>query len=113
VQKQLASLNPKKSAGPDEILSHVTKETSEIAPILTYIFNQSLLSGQLPEDWRTANIFPLQKKGPKELPENYRPMLTSVSSKILEYIAFSCINHFLSKQNILTATAWLQARILM
>jgi Reverse transcriptase (RNA-dependent DNA polymerase) len=103
-QKLLALLSPKKSVGPDEISPHVMKETSsEIAPVLAYNFNQSLSLCQLPEDWRTANIFPSHKKDPKELPENYRPLsLTTVSSKILEHIVFSCIIHFLSEQNILT-----------
>ena len=58
--------------------------SNEIASILTFIFNQALSSGQVPEGWRLANVFPLYKKGAKDLPENYRPvLLTSVCSKTL------------------------------
>jgi len=71
-------------------------------PILTFIYNQSLSSGVVPEDWRTANIFALHKKGPKHLAENYRPIsLTSICSKILEYIVYSSISRFLENNSIL------------
>ena len=81
-----------------------TKETAvEIAPVLASIFNQSLSTGVVPEDWRQANIFALHKKGSKELPENYRPIsLTSICSKMLEHIVFSNVSHFLESHNILT-----------
>ena len=89
---------------PDEISPRVLKETAvEIAPVLTSIFNQSLSTGVVPEDWRQANIFALHKKGSKELPENYRPIsLTSICSKMLEHIVFSNVSHFLESHNILT-----------
>ena len=71
--------------------------------MLTSIFNQSLSTGVIPEDWRQANIFALHKKGSKELPENYRPIsLTSICSKMLERIVFSNVSHFLESHNILT-----------
>jgi hypothetical protein len=47
---------------------------AEIAPVLTAIFNQSLKTGILPEDWLKANIAPIFKKGNKNLAENYRPV---------------------------------------
>ena len=43
------------------------------------IFNSSLESGQVPEDWREANATPLLKKGSREELGNYRTVsLTSV-----------------------------------
>jgi len=60
VLKLLLMLNPNKSFGPDDIPPCVLKEaSSEIAPVLTWIFNQSISSGTVPDDWRLANIFPL------------------------------------------------------
>jgi hypothetical protein len=93
-----------KSTGPDELSPRVLKEVSnEIAPTLTFIFNQSLLHGELPEDWLVANIFALHKKGPKDLPDNYRPIsLTSICSKILEHIVHSSICRFLESNSILS-----------
>jgi len=44
------------------------------------------------------------KKGAKDLPENYRPVsLTSVCSKVLEHIVHSSVCQFLEKNHILTA----------
>jgi len=58
--KLLSSLDTKKSVGPDSISPQVLKEAwHQIAPIITFIYNQSLSSGVVPEDWRTANIFAL------------------------------------------------------
>src|SRR5208282_6786858 len=66
---------------------------------LTYIQT----TGIVPEDWLLANIFALHKKGPKELPENYRPIsLTSICSKIMEHIVHSSICRYLEEGNILT-----------
>ena len=70
---------------------------------LTFIFNQSLSTDEVPDDWCIANIFALHKKGAKELPENYRPIsLMAISSKILEHIVYSSISRFLADNNILT-----------
>ena len=35
----------------------------ELLPILYVIFNQSLLSSLLPNDWQKANVWPVYKKG--------------------------------------------------
>ena len=76
---------------------------NEITTVLTFIFNQSLTTGVVPADWRTANIFALHKKGPKDLPENYRPIsLTSICSKLIEHIVYSSICKFLEDNDILT-----------
>lgn len=51
------------------------------------MFNKSLEEGKIPEQWRLANVVPLNRKGPKRNPENYRPIsLTSVVSKLMEKI---------------------------
>ena len=64
------------------VLMEVAEQVSEM---LTDIFNCSLESGQVPEDWRVANATPLLKKGSREELGNYRPVsLTSVVGKVLE-----------------------------
>ena len=47
------------------------------------IFNESISSGIVPRDWKQANVTSIYKKGPKNLPCNYRPV-TSHVCKILE-----------------------------
>ena len=95
----------KKSSGPDNICCRILKElASEFAPILCNIFTQSLETGQIPDDWSTAFVTPIFKKGSRSLPENYRPVsLTSVPCKILEHIICSHIHKHLDNHHILSA----------
>ena len=103
VAKQLSKLNPGKAAGPDNLTSRILKELhSEIAPILTDIFNTSLSEGTVPKDWKNAYVTPVYKKGPKSKPENYRPIsLTCICCKVLEHIITSNIMTHLDKNNLL------------
>jgi len=79
ILKLLLMLNPNKSLGPNNISPRVLKDgSSETAPALTSIFNQSISSGTILDDWWLTNIFPLHKKGPKDLTENYRPISTCI-----------------------------------
>ena len=55
-----------KSPGPDRIFPRTLREVSvEIAGAMTEIFQMSLETGIVPEDWRTAHVVPLFKKGSK------------------------------------------------
>ena len=57
----------------------------ELAKPLSIIYQQSWSTGEVPEDWRLANVMPIYKKGQREDPGNYRPVsLTSVPGKIME-----------------------------
>ena len=81
-------MNPNSSAGPDGIPPLVLKECAgELAPTLHKIFRESIDTGKLPLDWKTAEIIPIFKKGSKVYPSNYRPIsLTSSTCKVLERI---------------------------
>ena len=58
---------------------------SSIAKPLSIIFRNSLNSGIFPDKWKRSNIVPVQKKGNKQLMQNYLPVsLLPISSKILE-----------------------------
>ena len=82
----LLALDSTKATGPDEIPSRLLKDTLwEIAPSLTQIFNKSLCLGEIPDEWKLANIIPIHKKGDKSQVENDRPIsLLSIVSKVLE-----------------------------
>ena len=97
VLKLLQEIIIRKATGPDLIPARILKDYAvELAPILTFIFQQSLDSGSVPSDWRTANIVPIYKKGGKSVPSNYRPVsITSICSKLIEHIIFSQVmNHY-------------------
>ena len=106
VLKLLSEINPHKASGPDNIPARVLKETaSEIAPMLTHLFQQSLNTGVIPPEWKQAYVTPIYKKGNKADPKNYRPVsLTSIISKTMEHILSSQIMNYLECHNILTTT---------
>ena len=73
VASTLLALDTTKATGPDGIPSRLLKETAwQIAPSLTQIFNKSLSCGEIPAEWKLANIVPVHKKGEKSQVENYR-----------------------------------------
>lgn len=58
-----------------------------IAELLSAIYQRSWLSGEVPEDWRLADVTPIYKKGCKGDPGNWRPVsLTSAPGKVMEQI---------------------------
>ena len=104
VVKLLKNLKPNKATGPDGVPGQILKMAAdELAPALTLLFNMSISTGSLPQDWLTANITPIYKKGDKATASNYRPVsLTSITCKLLEHILHSNIMKHLDKHNILT-----------
>ena len=89
VHRLLMELDPHKAAGPDKIATIVLKECADqLAIPLTYIFQKSLLTGEVPIEWRIADVIPIFKmKGRRDRALNYRPVsLTSVMCKIMENI---------------------------
>ena len=57
IYKLLTDLNPFKATGPDNIPACFLKETAEeVAPMLTHLFNQSLRTGEIPQDWKKAYV---------------------------------------------------------
>ncbi|KFW70172.1 RNA-directed DNA polymerase from mobile element jockey, partial [Pygoscelis adeliae] len=85
VNNLLRHLDGHKSMGLDGIHPRVLRELAEeLAKALSIIYQQSWLTGEVPDDWRLANVTPIYKKGRKEDPGNYRPVsLTSVPGKIM------------------------------
>ncbi|KAK4824398.1 hypothetical protein QYF61_014058 [Mycteria americana] len=89
----LQPLDTHKSMGPDGIHPRVLRELAEgLTKLLSIIYQQSWLTGEVPDDWKLANVTPIYKKGRKEDPGNYRPVnLTSVPGKVTEQIILSAI----------------------
>ena len=85
--------------GQDNIhLRGLMEAAEQVSEMLTDIFNSSLQSGQVPEDWRVANVTPLFKKGSREELGNYRPVsLTSVVGKVLETLIKDQMRNYLNK----------------
>ena len=89
---------------PDMIPARILRECSdELAPILTIVFNRTLQTGCVPEDWKQANVSAVFKKGQRYDPANYRPVsLTCLCCKMLEHIITSSIMKHVDHHHILS-----------
>ena len=104
VTKLLEGLNGGKASGPYELPNLILKNAAnKISPFLKVIFDQSLQTGKLPDDWVEANVAPVFKKEDRHSPANYRPIsLTCVCAKLLEHIICKQIMSHFSENKILT-----------
>ena len=74
----------------------------ELSPVLAQIFSKSMEEGEVPADWRTANVTPIFKKGAKTKMENYRPVsLTSIPCKIMESIVKDSLMAYLEENSLM------------
>ena len=90
----LSNCNPHKSPGPDSLNTAFLIHTStEIAPMLTHLFQQSLRDNSIPEIWKQAYVTRiLYKKDNRSDPKNYCPVsLTSLVCKTMKHILVSQI----------------------
>ncbi|GAB0206625.1 mitochondrial enolase superfamily member 1 [Grus japonensis] len=103
VQDLLLHLDAYKSMGPNGIHPRVLRELADvIVRPLSIIFQRSWESGEVPVDWKLANIVPVFKKGKKEDPGTYRPVsLTSVPGKIMEKIMLGVIEKHLKDNAVI------------
>ncbi|CAM4648647.1 unnamed protein product [Lepidochelys kempii] len=103
VRDYLEKLDVHKSMGPDELHPRVLKELAAvIAEPLAIIFENSWRTGEVPDDWKKANVVPIFKKGKKEDPGNYRPVsLTSVPGKIMEQVLKESILMHLHERKVI------------
>lgn len=87
--------------GADLINAKFLKGTKAYSSLfLLLIFQQSIDTGEIPDDWRIGKVVPIHKSGNSASPYNYRPIsLTSISCKILEHILYSEIFHFLDSNS--------------
>ncbi|RMC10190.1 hypothetical protein DUI87_12990 [Hirundo rustica rustica] len=92
VRELLSCVNVCKSTGPAGIHPRVMKELAdELVKLLSIIYQQSWLTGEVPGDWKLANVTPIHKKGGKG-DTGYRPVsLTSVPGRVMEQFILSII----------------------
>uniref|UniRef100_A0A0P4VPM3 Reverse transcriptase domain-containing protein n=1 Tax=Scylla olivacea TaxID=85551 RepID=A0A0P4VPM3_SCYOL len=101
--KVIDKMKTDKAPGPDGITPRVLKETKfQICKPLSLLFTKSFNSGKVPEDWKLANVTPIEKKGDNSLPSNYRPIsLTSVVCKLMETVIRNNLVNFLEENDLI------------
>jgi hypothetical protein len=92
-------LKNKKAPGPDKIPNEVWKVlNSPSANILVDFFQKILDMGKVPKDWCEVLICPLHKKGPTDVPSNFRPIsLLNTVLKIFTSIMNTRLNSWVKK----------------
>jgi len=101
IYNKLVKIIPGKLPGPEGWPLLSLKETAaEISIPLSIIFNKSLHSGIVPDDWKRAHVTLIHKKGDYSVAGNYCPIsLTSPIAKTLEsIIRDSIFDHMLTNQ---------------
>ncbi len=78
-QQGFPTLDTAKGSGPDDLHSFMLQILADflVEPI-TALYNKSLQSGEVPQDWRKAIIRPIFKKADPEDVPNYRPVILSL-----------------------------------
>ncbi|GAB0208703.1 mitochondrial enolase superfamily member 1 [Grus japonensis] len=92
-----------KSMVPYGMHPRVVRELADvIARPPSIIFESSWRTGEVPEDWRKANVTLVFKKGRKEDPGNYRPVsLTSIPGKVMEQLILGVINKHVEEKKVI------------
>ena len=103
VYNLLSKLDVNKASAWDEVEAKYLKiGAAAIVPSLMALFNTSLASGELPEDWKCAKITPVFKLGARSDPTNYQPIsLLPIVSKLLEQFVFNNFSQHLEVNSLL------------
>jgi len=101
VMSKLMGLKEDKSPGPDNIHFALLRNCARTVALLTIIYQKSFSEDTLLDDWKTATVIPIFKKGNKHDASNYRPVsLTSVLCKMLKSIIRDTVVARLDKQGL-------------
>ena len=104
IREHLLAINPNKAQGPDLIHGRILKTcANSLAYPLSRLFKLSYETGNIPTDWKLANVVPVHKKGSKSEVNNYRPIsLTSLVMKLYERVIrdelLSRCNHLIDQR---------------
>ena len=100
--------NNKKSAGVDDIgLDILIKTICTISKPFSFLINQSLQTGKVPDAIKVAKVVPIFKNGSKSEIANYRPISVLPSfSKVYEKVISNRMISFLSKNEIINSSQY-------
>ena len=101
---EISQLKENKATEYDDLAPKLVKKISKytVQP-LTYIFNQTFLTGLLPKELKIALVTPVFKANERDQFKNYRPIsILPCFSKILEKLMYKRLLKYLERHNILS-----------
>ena len=103
IENEISKLKPGKATGPYSISVDILKLLkSFLSTPLKILFNNSFLSGNVPNALKLPNVIPVFKKGSQTSLSNYRPIsLLSIFHKLLERLMYNRLVSFLDKHHVL------------
>ena len=103
IENEISKLKPGKATGPYSISVGILKLLkSVLSTPLQILFNNSYLSGNVPNALKLSNVIPVFKKGSQTSLSNYRPIsLLSIFHKLLERLMYNRLVSFLDKHHVL------------
>ena len=101
----LSKLSKSKATGLDKISARLLRDCADlIASPLCTIFNQSIISGVFPDEWKLSKVIPLFKHGERSDLNNYRPIsIVPVVAKVFERIIYDELYNFLTDNNLISS----------
>ncbi|OON23556.1 hypothetical protein X801_00532 [Opisthorchis viverrini] len=105
VLRKLLELNHRKSPSADQITPFILKQCAHsLCTPLAELFNSSLNTGVVPNDWKKGLITPIYKGGNRSVVSIYRPVtMLPVISKVLERLVANKIIKHLEENGLLSA----------
>jgi hypothetical protein len=106
VEAKLQKLRSDKAAGADDMSPRFLKMIQMfLAKPICLLLRKSLDEGNVPNDWKLANVTPIFKKGSRSRADNYRPVsLTSQICKIAESIIRDSIVKHLEENELIKSS---------
>ena len=88
IKEIIESLKTNAAPGYDRIKPNLIKKLKDtLSPILSNLINKTLIEGKFPDCLKMGKVTPIHKKGPTNIPNNYRPItVLTVFAKILEIV---------------------------
>ena len=88
VSEKIDAVKMTAAPGPDILCPRLLRAVSDVLCYpLAVVYKRSLDEGEVPEDWKLANVTSIFKGGSKMSPGNYRPVsLTCILCKVMESI---------------------------
>jgi hypothetical protein len=76
LETSIKALKPRKSPGSDGINNELYKHAPNFLHTFLNFLNFRWIYGNIPEEWRTAVVIPIHKKGDRNNQDSYRCMFT-------------------------------------